>query len=108
MAPRWKSGVFLGYSRDSHEYVIWDTAEKMLKPSRTLKRVPESERFSVTHLASVTVRPKDSLHRSSWRPVGQREREQRLGRDDEGEPEPETRWSHVRGLKITKKDPRRI
>ena len=43
LAPRWKSGVFLGYSRDSHEYVVWNPVLKELKMSRTLQRLPERE-----------------------------------------------------------------
>ena len=71
---------------------------------RTLQRLPEAERFSTDHLRCVSVRPKDLLHRSSWRSTSQAERPARLGRDIEGEEAPITRKSHTRGLKITKKD----
>ena len=50
MAPRWKTGVFLGYSRDSHEYAVWDPVAREVKMARTLKRVPQNLRFDLEHL----------------------------------------------------------
>ena len=104
MAPRWETGVFLGYPRDSHEYVVWDSGIEQMKVSRRFQRMPESERFQMEHLQSVSTRPKDLLHRSTWKATTHAERPERLGHATGENEEPATRKGHVRGLKVTKKD----
>ena len=94
----------MGYSRGSHEYVVWDSDAKEIKMARTLQRVPELERFDVKHAESINIRPKDLLHRSSWKASTQAERPQRLGHEAEGEDAPTTRAKQFRGLKVTAKD----
>ena len=44
LAARWKQGVFLGYDRDSNEYVVF-TEGKLMK-TRTIQRVPMAQRWS--------------------------------------------------------------
>lgn len=36
MAPRWKSGIFLGYSKCSHKYAALDVQEKTVRMRSTL------------------------------------------------------------------------
>jgi len=104
LAPRWKDGVFLGYSRDSHEYAVWDVKDGTVRMSRTLQRVPADRRFSQENVSAVAIRPKDLLHRSSWRPPKQLERRQRLGHEIADQDQPSIRAEKSEGLTVTKKD----
>ena len=44
LSARWRPGVFLGHSKDSPEYVVWDVDSKTVQASRSLNRAAEDER----------------------------------------------------------------
>ena len=55
LAPRWVKGVFLGYHRETHEYVF-HTQGKLLR-TRALQRVPASTRWNKKALEEVRLTP---------------------------------------------------
>ena len=104
LAPRWRHGVFLGCSRDSHEYAVWDVEEHTVKMYRTLQRLSPDRRFIDELVGDVCIPPRDLLHRSAWQsPGGQRERQPRLGH---AQPEGgiQTKRSRPEGLTVTQRD----
>ena len=60
LAPRWTTAVFLGYSRDTHEY-FFHARGRVIK-SRALQRVPLASRWSMKALEEVHATPY-SAHR---------------------------------------------
>ena len=74
LGPRWASGIFLGYVRDSYEYAIWDVEGQIVEPARSLKRVPEGDRHSVDAIEQVNRQPQDMLHRAAWGAMPRQER----------------------------------
>ena len=66
-------GVFVGYSRDSYEHVVWDTDGRKLVMIRSIKRVPISESFKAAEVEQINERPANKLHRSTWSPAGHEE-----------------------------------
>ena len=66
LGPRWASGIFLGYVRDSYEYAVWDTETSLVELARSLKRVPPEDRLDVDAIEAVDRRPQDLLHRAAW------------------------------------------
>ena len=104
MAARWKTGIFVGYSRDSYEHVVWDTEERSLVMIRSLKRVPPSERYKPVEIEQINEKPTDKLHRSTWKASGQKERVSRLGKPIEDcEDSIKPKIAGVRDLKVTQK-----
>ena len=105
LGSKWKDGVFLGYSRDSNEYVVWSTEGKTIARSRSLQRKPESERWRHESLAEVSQRPQDALYRATAAPAGRREPHQDLGErlavEDEA---PQTRAGSAHDLRVTVED----
>ena len=65
MAPRWKPGVFLGYSRDSHEYAVWDIEGLVIEGARSIKKAPPEDRHSLHLIEQVRRRPQDMLQRAA-------------------------------------------
>ena len=63
LAPKYRDAVFLGYSRDSNEYLLWDIAAKKMIRARGVQRVSESQRWKADALAAVNIKPQGYLHR---------------------------------------------
>jgi len=105
LSPNWKSGIFLGYSRDSNEFVMWNVAAKAIIRTRSVQRKSESDRWDVDGLVGISQRPMDTLYRATATPTGWREPsgdfEQRLAPEDEA---PRTRPSVAPDLRVTVKD----
>ena len=109
MSPRWKDGLFLGYSKDSNEFVIWSTHDKVVTRARSIQRRPESERWSPEKLMEVNQRPIDALYRAA-QPIADRKEPDRAfdyrpTQEDEG---PKTRASNSRDMKVTLGDLKRF
>jgi hypothetical protein len=60
LAPRWTTAVFLGYHKETHEYIFH--ARGRIIRSRALQRVPPNARWSMRALEEVRASPY-SLHR---------------------------------------------
>ena len=101
LEPRWAEGVFLGYARDSYEYAVWDSESNLVELSRSIKRLPESERRKVEPIERIEVRPQDLPHRAAWRSVVRRERSSCLRLSEEDQGRVETRETHVQDLFAT-------
>ena len=43
LGSKWKEGIFLGYSRDSNECLLWNSENKGVVKARIIKRKPESQ-----------------------------------------------------------------
>ena len=56
LGTRWAYGIFLGYSRDSYEYVVWDEKSKAIEMARSLKRVRPSDRLDADAVGDVVRR----------------------------------------------------
>lgn len=88
---------------------MWDIDEREVRTSRSLQRVPMDRRFNAEAIETISVRPKDLLHRSVWRASGHRERPARLGAVP---PETETiavkRAATGKGLRVTLRDPQKF
>ena len=95
LSARWRPGIFLGHSKDSPEYILWDIDSKTVQASRALNRAPEDERWAVAHVEAINIRPKDTLHRAAWQAGTRRERQLRLGRAPDASDE-----VHLRGAKF--------
>ena len=107
LGARWRQGVFLGCSRDSPEYLIWDTKDRSIRAARSVKRVPISQRYDPGEVEQINERPRDRLYRSAWKPGERKERVTRLERKAAGEAVddmPQPKISGVRNLKITARD----
>ena len=61
LGAKWRSGLFLGLSRDSNKYVVWDVYAQDIVRARSLQRKPMSSRWSAAELMKVNFRPRDSL-----------------------------------------------
>ena len=46
MDARWKEGAFIGFSRDSNEFILWDIIQKKVTRARSVQRVSESKRWN--------------------------------------------------------------
>ena len=57
LGVRWKEGVFLGYSRDSNEFIIWSIPDKTVLRACSLQRKSESTRWSASALQEANQRP---------------------------------------------------
>ena len=55
MGAQWAEAIFLGYSRFSNTFIVYTSAG--INTARTLRRRPESERWSSERLAQVTATP---------------------------------------------------
>ena len=42
LGSKWKEGLFLGFSRDSNEYIVWSVEDKTVTRVRSLQRKPEA------------------------------------------------------------------
>ena len=73
LGSKWRSGLFLGYSRDSNEYLVWDIGEQDLIRARSLQRKPQIHRWLAEELMKVDLRPRDALYRATAEPAGRRE-----------------------------------
>ena len=108
MDARWKEGVFISFSRDSNEFVLWDAIDRKVTRARSVQRVSESKRWNADALVAVNQRPQDTLYRAAAQPI------QRGANDDlfaertapEDEP-PKTRATSIRDLKVTIEDLKR-
>ena len=102
MNAKWGEGVFLGYSKDSNEFVLWNTTTRTITRARSIQRRPESARWSAEELMAVNQRPGDSLYRATMPLSGRHEAgqdfEQRLAPEDEV---PRTRATSTRDMKVT-------
>ena len=58
LGARWRDGVFLGYSRDSYEYVVWDKSNREIVMPRSVKRKPSDKRQRAEICEQVKERPK--------------------------------------------------
>ena len=87
LGSKWREGVFLGYSKDSNEYLLWCVESKEVTRARSVQRKPESQRWDSEILGQVNQRPQDVLYRASAAPSGRREPqedlEDRLAPEDE-------------------------
>lgn len=105
MSPRWREGIFLGFSRDSNEFVLWDMHSKKICRARSVQRVKESERWKPDLLVQVNQKPQDALYRAAAVPTvrsaGDAEFEHRVAPEDE---EPKTRATSIRDLRVTQED----
>ena len=45
LGSKWRPGTFLGYSRDSSEYLVWDMGDQELVRARSLQRKPAGQRW---------------------------------------------------------------
>ena len=104
LSARWRPGIFLGCSRDSPEYMVWDVESKTVKASRSLHRAPAQQRWNATHVESICIRPKDALHRAAWQSSIRRERQIRLGRAADDQDGPAVRSEKVEGLTVRRSD----
>lgn len=102
MSAKWGEGVFLGYSRDSNEFIIWSTTTKTVTRARSVQRRPGSVRWSAEELMTLNQRPGDSLYRATvpleTRYEAGQDFEQRLNPEDEP---PRTRTTSTRDMKVT-------
>jgi hypothetical protein len=57
LEPRWGHGLFVGVKVSSNEMVIMDEETKTVKFTRTVRRVPEEERWQVENLTWVRAVP---------------------------------------------------
>ena len=64
LGSKWKDALFLGYSRDSNELLVWRTGDQSLARARSLQRKPTAGRRSSTELMKVNSRPRDAIYRS--------------------------------------------
>ena len=62
LGAKWRSGIFLGFSRDSNEYGMWDTNAQDIVRARSLQRKPMKSRWISTELMKVNLRPRESLY----------------------------------------------
>ena len=110
MSARWKEGAFLGFSRDSNEFILWDTIEKTVKRSRSVQRVSESKRWNVENLVAVNRRPQDTLYRAAAQPIyrGIEQEELAERRAPEDEASPRVRATAARDVKVIIEDLKRF
>ena len=105
LGSKWKEGIFLGYSRDSNEYILWCSESKGVVRARSIQRKPESQRYDPELLGQVNQRPQDVFYRASATPSGRREPQEdldeRLAPDDEP---PKTRITGQHDLRVTLQD----
>ena len=105
LSVKWGEGVFLGYSKDSNEFVLWDIVAKTVTRARSIQRRPESARWSADEPMAINQRPGDSLYRATTPVSGRHEAdqgfEQRLAPEDEA---PKTRATSSRDMKVTMGD----
>ena len=57
LAPKWSDGVCLGIRPQSQEIVIMDIETGRVKHARTVRRVPEEERWNMSNIDGVKVVP---------------------------------------------------
>ena len=105
LGSKWKEGIFLGYSRDSNEYLLWCSESKGVVRARSIQRKPESQRYDPELLGQVNQRPQDMFYRASAAPSGRREPQddldERLAPEDEP---PKTRITGQHDLRVTLQD----
>ena len=65
MGSQWAEGVFLGYSRSSNTYIVHNADG--ITTARTMRRRPESERWSADRLASLQATPWSIYERPATR-----------------------------------------
>ena len=105
MSPRWKEGIFLGYSRDSNEFVLWSISEAGVARARSIQRRPESVRWDADTLMKINQRPSDVFYRANAPLLDRRDPEAgfepRVNPEDEP---PKTRATATRDMKVTASD----
>ena len=69
MSARWKEEAFLGYSKDSNEFILWDITEKTITRARSVQRLSESNRWKADVVVAVNRRPQDTLYRAAAQPT---------------------------------------
>ena len=55
--PKWSDGVYLGFKVQSQEIIIMDMETEKIKYTRTARRVPEEDRWSLSNVDLVKVVP---------------------------------------------------
>jgi len=105
LGSNWHDGIFLGYSRDSNEFVLWSTSAKKIVRARSVQRKSESARWNADALQEVNQRPQDFLCRAIAAPTGWREPNRGFVSRPAPEDEvPKTRQAYIPDLTITVKD----
>ena len=105
LGSKWTEALFLGYSRDSNEYLVWSIEDQSLVRANSLQRKPSVGRLSSEELMRVNLRPQDALYRSAAEPTGRREPSQ--GFEDRVAPEDKlapTRARSVHDFSVVRKD----
>ena len=109
MDARWKEGVFIGFSRDSNEFILWDTIEKKVTRARSVQRISDSKRWNAEVLVAVNQRPQDALYRAAAQPLQRGPADdtfaERTAPEDEA---PKTRATSTRDLKVIIEDLKRF
>ena len=104
LGSKWRLGMFLEYSRDSNEHLVWDIADQDLVRARSLQRKPKAQRWSAEELMKVDLRPKDPLYRATAEPTGRREPSQGFEeRPDLAHPQVATRTRSIHDFSVLKK-----
>ena len=75
LGTKWRTGIFLGFSRDANEYVMCDVGGQDIVRARSLQRKPTRFRWNAAELMRLNLRPRDSLYRATAEPTGHREAE---------------------------------
>lgn len=105
MEARWADGIFLGYSRDLNEFVLWDVKIKKIVRARSVQRKSESQRWESKALAEVSQRPQDVMYRSTAAPIRRKELAEDFKDKEASEDEPpRTRASSAHDLKVIIED----
>ena len=55
--PRWGYGLFLGVRPTSNEITVVDEDSKKIRYARTIRRIPEGERWHMDNLAWISAAP---------------------------------------------------
>ena len=65
MSPRWKEGIFLGFSRDSNEFVLRNISETSIVRARSIQRFPELARWGADGLVNINQRPSEVFYQGN-------------------------------------------